>query len=125
MRLEDVATSPHFTEHAEPADPERLRPDPETAARLVGRSPRELAELVENPAAPLAERLAAGGVLAVVGDPRITPVPAVCAVPGGTVEIGLAEDEVEETVRRWAHVGVVREWIEKETPVHHVTLDDY
>ncbi|SMF32131.1 SUMF1/EgtB/PvdO family nonheme iron enzyme [Streptomyces sp. Amel2xC10] len=125
MRLEDVAGSPHFQEHAEPADPLRFRPGPEAAARLAGAGPRELAALVEDGSAALPDRLAAGGVLALLGDPRITAVPAVCAVPGGTVEIGLPEEDVPSVVGRWAHVGVEREWIEKETPVHRTELADY
>ncbi|MFE9973177.1 formylglycine-generating enzyme family protein [Streptomyces hirsutus] len=125
MRLEDVAASPHFQEYAEPADPRRLRPTAEAAARLAAAGPKELASLVEDGSAPLPDRLAAGGILALLGDPRITAVPAVCAVPGGTVEIGLPEREVADAVGRWTHVGVEREWIEKEAPAHRVDLADY
>ncbi|MFS8198522.1 formylglycine-generating enzyme family protein [Streptomyces sp. CWNU-52B] len=131
MRLEDVAGSPHFQEHAEPADPRRLRPSAEDTARLTGAGPRELASLVEDGSVPLPVRLAAGGILALLGDPRLTPLPAadavpsVCAVPGGTVEIGLPERDVSAVVGRWAHVGVEREWIEKETPAHRVDLADH
>ncbi|MEW2104237.1 formylglycine-generating enzyme family protein [Streptomyces cellulosae] len=125
MRLEDVAASPHFRERAEPADPRRFRPAPEAAARLTGAGRHELAALVENPAAPLADRLAAGGILALTGDPRLTVVPPVCAVPGGVVEIGLPGREVTDTVARWAHVGVERDWVEKETPEHRVELADF
>ncbi|WSB57672.1 formylglycine-generating enzyme family protein [Streptomyces cellulosae] len=125
MRLEDVAASPHFRERAEPADPRRFRPAPEAAARLTGAGRHELAALVENPAAPLADRLAAGCILALTGDPRLTAVPPVCAVPGGAVEIGLPGREVTDTVARWAHVGVERDWVEKETPEHRVELADF
>lgn len=122
MRLEDVAGSPHFQECAEPADPARLPP---AARALAGLGPSELAALVEDVAAPLPDRLAAGGVLALLGDPRLTRVPAVCAVPGGTVAIGLRDDEVAGVVERWARAGVERSWIEKETPVHQVVLADH
>ncbi|WP_225994332.1 formylglycine-generating enzyme family protein [Streptomyces sp. SS1-1] len=125
LRLEDVAGSPHFREQAEPADPRRFRPTPEAAARLAAAGPSELAAVVEDPESPLADRLAAGGILALTGDPRLTAVPPTCAVPGGTVEIGLPEEELTATVGRWAHVGVERDWIEKETPAHQVELADY
>ncbi|MEU0440276.1 SUMF1/EgtB/PvdO family nonheme iron enzyme [Streptomyces sp. NPDC006186] len=125
MRLEDVAASPHFREYAEPADPLWFRPSARSAARLLGAGPRELAAVVEDASAALPDRLAAGGMLALIGDPRLTAVPSVCAVPGGTVEIGLSEREVAEVAARWAHVGVEAEWIEKETPVHRVELADY
>ena len=112
--------TPHFREHAALTDVASMRARPlgdvDTAA---------LASLVEDPSAPLADRLAAGGVLALTGDPRIGAVPAVCAVPGAEVEIGLSPGRVDEVVAAWSHVGVQRSWIEKETPRHLVTLGDY
>ncbi|MFE7032842.1 formylglycine-generating enzyme family protein [Streptomyces sp. NPDC057621] len=125
MRLQDVADSPHFQEHAPLTTPARLRPAESAAAELRAADPADLAALVENPSTPLADRLAAGGILALTGDPRITPVPAVCAVPGDTVEIGTPQDVVSAVVLRWSHVGLVRDWIDKESPAHHVDLADY
>ncbi|MDL2079816.1 SUMF1/EgtB/PvdO family nonheme iron enzyme [Streptomyces sp. GXMU-J15] len=125
MRLEDVAASPHFKEHAGLADPARFEIPADAAARTATPDPGQLAALVEDITAPLPERLAAGGILALIGDPRITDIPAVCEVPGGTVEIGLPESEIDAVVGRWAHVGVEREWIQKEVPAHQVHLDPY
>ncbi|MBT2480129.1 formylglycine-generating enzyme family protein [Streptomyces sp. ISL-94] len=123
MKLADVADSPHFREHAALARTADVRASAPAARRLAALGPAALAALVEDPAAPLAERLAAGGILALTGDPRIDTLrPAVCAVPGGTVEIGLAPERVGATVEAWEHVGVVRSWIDKETPAHTVRL---
>jgi formylglycine-generating enzyme required for sulfatase activity len=112
---------PHFRLHAGLADPATLPPSPAGFPR----SPAELARLVEDPAARLADRLAAGGMLALVGDPRIAAVPRVCAVPGGEVTIGLDAGAVDDVAARWRHVGVEASWIVKETPEHVVRLARY
>ncbi|BAJ31687.1 MULTISPECIES: SUMF1/EgtB/PvdO family nonheme iron enzyme [Kitasatospora] len=118
MRLDEIADSPHFTEHADlaPARTGALPADP---------TPERLAAAVEDPRLPLADRLAAGAVLALVGDPRIGPAPAARFVPGATVTIGLPADEVGHVTRAWEHVGVEDSWIAKETPEHTVELADY
>jgi formylglycine-generating enzyme required for sulfatase activity len=124
MSLHPVAPSPHFTEHADLADPLALRPAAHAVGRLAA-APQELAALVEDPAAPLGDRLTAGGILALIGDPRIGPTPTTCAVTGGTVPIGLPPGSVAAVVAAWAHRGVESAWIDKETPVHEVDLADY
>ncbi|CAL9412511.1 formylglycine-generating enzyme family protein [Streptomyces sp. NPDC057838] len=126
MKLEDVAHSPHFQEHAALARPGDVRPSRQEAEELAALSPRRLAARVEDPRVPMAQRLAAGGVLALLGDPRIdVDRPATCPVPGGSVEIGLDPGAVDAVVADWAHVGVERSWIDKETPVHTVVLRDF
>lgn len=126
MKLSDVADSPHFREHAALASASVVRPTPEAAQALAALGPDGLAARVEDPAVPLPERLVAGGILALTGDPRIDALaPTVCAVPGGRVEIGLRPEAVEAVVADWADVGVVRSWIDKETPAHTVELEDF
>ncbi|MFF2142919.1 formylglycine-generating enzyme family protein [Kitasatospora sp. NPDC058190] len=125
MKLENVPHSPHFREHAALAAPEATALG-EPGAGPLGALPRaELATLVEKPQATLAERLAAGGILSVLGDPRITASPATCFVAGGMVEIGLPTTEVEQVVAAWEHVGVETSWIMKETPVFTTRLDAF
>ncbi|MEU1624756.1 SUMF1/EgtB/PvdO family nonheme iron enzyme [Streptomyces sp. NPDC020096] len=123
MELAEVAASPHFKEYAALAEPGRV--PPVAAGSLHQPDPAGLARLVEDAGVPLADRLAAGTVLAVLGDPRITPAPATSFVSGGTVELGLDPAAVARTTAAWAHVGVVESWIEKETPSHSVCLDDF
>lgn len=73
-----------------------------------------------------AHRLAAGRLLALLGDPRIDPAnPALCDIAGGTVAIGLDPSQVAAVVERWAPVGVIAGWIAKECPRHHVALRPY
>jgi formylglycine-generating enzyme required for sulfatase activity len=93
---------------------------------LCGTAPTRLATLVEDPVAPLAQRLAAGSLLALIGDPRLDPLaPAMVAVPGGTWRIGLHETAVAEIGRRFAPIGVRADWIAKEVPQHAVTLKGF
>jgi formylglycine-generating enzyme required for sulfatase activity len=105
----------HFAEQAALAE--------ELRSSLV--PPPALAALVENPAAARADRLAAGAILGLLGDPRLDDTPPVCVVPGGTVEIGLAAAHLDAVAAAWAHVGVERDWIAKETPAHTVELADF
>ncbi|MFK0218078.1 formylglycine-generating enzyme family protein [Streptomyces vinaceus] len=125
LSLEDLADSPHFKEHAGLADPGRLHP-----ARLPGTTPDQLAAAVEDPQLPTAERLAAGHLLGLLGDPRIpSPAsgagPATRHVPGGRIRIGLPADEAGYVTNAWAHVGVEESWILKECPEHTVELADF
>ncbi|MCM1942068.1 formylglycine-generating enzyme family protein [Streptomyces sp. G3] len=124
MNLDDITRSPHFQEHADLADPARVHRAP-GPGQPVSADRLRLAAAVEDPSLPLAERLAAGGMLGLLGDPRLTPVPVTCFVPGATVPVGLPADEVEYVVRHWADKGVEESWIVKETPEHPVRLDDF
>lgn len=125
MNLEDVARSPHFKEQADLADPDRVHSYQRPRVRPDSADTLRLAAAVEDPTLPLAARLAAGSMLAVLGDPRITPVPATCFVPGATVPIGLPADEVGYVTRAWADKGVEESWIVKETPEHPVEIADF
>jgi formylglycine-generating enzyme required for sulfatase activity len=102
-----------------------LRPSRAAARRLAAADSAQLARWVEDPREELAVRLAAGGVLGLLGDPRLGPAPATCFVPGGEVEIGLDGSAVDAVVSAWRHVGVLRSWIEKETPAYRTRLDDF
>lgn len=90
-----------------------------------GPEPASLARLAQDPRAPLAARLAAGTMLAVTGDPRLTDDPELLPVPGGTVEIGLPLDQVAAVAATWRNVGVEEDWIRKEAPAHVVTFDGF
>lgn len=125
IRLQDVAASPHFTEHAPLAEATLWHLIADAAGDLTATTPTALAAVVEDRAVPLGIRLAAGALLALIGDPRIGPVPAMCAVPGATVPIGLPAGQVAAVAAEWAHVGVQPDWIDKETPAHPVVLADY
>jgi toxoflavin biosynthesis protein ToxD len=96
------------------------------SAELPGRlDAQRLAGLVEDPSASLPLRLAAGGALAVIGDPRLTAVPELVRVVGGRLMLGTNPGDVDRITERWRHVGVHRSWIEKETPAHPVSVADF
>ena len=85
-----------------------------------------LLAVITDPACPLANRIAAGNLLALAGDPRIDPlVPDMLRIPGGEVEIGLPTDAIDAATAANAHLGIDRAWIAKEAPRHTVTLAPY
>jgi formylglycine-generating enzyme required for sulfatase activity len=101
-------------------DHDRLRV---LVGRLAGEDPGELARRVEDPAADRDVRLAAGTLLALVGDPRVVPLdPAMDDVPAARVRLGLPDDQVDAVTDAWRHVGVIRDWIAKEAPAYEVDL---
>jgi toxoflavin biosynthesis protein ToxD len=83
----------------------------------TGRSARDLAAVIENPARPLEERVGCASLVTLQGDPRINVFdpPMVC-VPGGNAMLGLDEQRVDSLFRKYEKYGVHRKWIEKECP---------
>lgn len=117
-----TAASAHFDEAAPLTAVEQ--PLRRAAAQHV-RDASSLLQVVESPGVSLEERIVAGQLLGMAGDPRTPDVPLLTAVPGGVVRIGLPEERVDDVTQRWAEVGVERDWIEKEAPEHEVMLADY
>ncbi len=98
----------------------------ETWRRLAGLDRAELCAIVEDRASCLADRYAAGNLLALLGDPRIDPTsPRMLDIPGGEVEIGLDQAEVDAVMERFSGLGLDRKWILKECPSHRVLLGNY
>lgn len=95
-------------------------------ASILGKSLAELTNIVENQHIPLNIRLAAGNLLAMVGDPRInTYNPEMVDIPGGDIYIGLEPEKVEYVFQMYRDLGIERTWIEKEVPRHQVFLRPY
>ena len=86
----------------------------------------ELVRKVGDAGDGLASRLAAGNLLALLGDPRLDAYdPPMCDVPAAEVQVGLDWGEVNSLLRRYNSLGVAREWLEKECPRHSVKLEAY
>ncbi|MET8772505.1 SUMF1/EgtB/PvdO family nonheme iron enzyme [Streptomyces sp. NPDC004658] len=101
-------------------DQDRLR---QLTRSLAGKDPQELAARVADPEAYWLLRLAAGQLLALLGDPRIDPAaPAMEDVPAARVRLGLAADRVDAVAAAWRHVGVTRAWIAKEAPEYDADI---
>lgn len=92
------------------------------SADLVARALRVLADQ----SIALGARIAAGTLLATVGDPRLDPLdPPMIDIPGGSARLGTDPSEVSSVVERWAAVGVRTDWILKECPAHVVKVDPF
>ena len=82
-----------------------------------------LLALCQNANLPLIERLVAGNLLGVLGDPRLnTYDPPMIAIEGGKVWIGLPPEEIEDVMACYHGLGLDRSWIAKESPRHSVAL---
>jgi formylglycine-generating enzyme required for sulfatase activity len=99
---------------------ERLKRLSEHERSVVG---GEMLEAIADPKRPIRERISAGNVLGLLGDPRIDPLrPRTCPVPLGPFWMGLDEAEVSTVARRY---GIPEAWVRKSTPRHRVELDAY
>ena len=87
---------------------------------------RLLGQMVEDARCSLEQRVSAGSLLALAGDPRIRPLdPPMVEVAGGEVAIGLDAQAVDQVLAQFAGLGIDRAWIEKEVPRHRVRLRPY
>jgi formylglycine-generating enzyme required for sulfatase activity len=119
-------------------DRERLGlPDHYVADRIAGQikqyyqelrshNTESLLDIIQHKHSELAERVAAGNLLALIGDPRITTLnPTMVNISGSQVTIGLKLEAVADVLVRFSKLGLNESWIHKECPEHSVKLLDY
>jgi formylglycine-generating enzyme required for sulfatase activity len=95
-------------------------------ARCRTASTEQLLSTLNTSESTLADRLACGNLLALAGDPRIrTLEPEMHDIPGGSVDIGLPRDAVDQVMHEFSGLGLNRIWIDKETPRHRVQLQNF
>lgn len=107
--------------------PDRLSDASASAyARLMQLDVDALLGRLEYSGAPLDERIAAGNILALLGDPRIdTFHPAMIVIEPAEAFIGLDEEALDGVVAEFADLGLDRQWLAKECPRHRVALGRY
>lgn len=96
----------------------------QTRARVLARrTVSQLINIAESPIEPWLDRMAAGTLLGVIGDPRIrTLAPKMLVIKGGQSFIGTAANKIEQITQAWRHRNVQASWIEKEVPQHEVFI---
>jgi formylglycine-generating enzyme required for sulfatase activity len=98
----------------------------ESTQRLYGQSCERLLEIASSSSYELADRIAAGNYLALLGDPRInTFSPAMVAIQGGSVQLGLSRNDIEAVMHDFQGLGLNRSWIEKECPQYQAEITPY
>lgn len=112
----------HISDRAAMGLPEDyVSPRGEDLAELVepmrGATVDELLRHAENPDDPVEQRLAAGLMLGLLGDPRCPDLdPVMVDVPAGTATLGLDPERVAPLFQRYRRYGVKENWFEKECP---------
>jgi formylglycine-generating enzyme required for sulfatase activity len=95
-------------------------------ARLRSLSIDKLVEVIQSTEVLLVDRIVAGNLLAVLGDPRISDYSYhMIDVPGGLVSIGLDRTDVEKVLKDFDGLGLQSKWIDKECPRHEVHLNNF
>jgi len=95
-------------------------------ARLQHDSPQLLLSTLKSGQCTLVERIAAGNLLALGGDPRLNvDQPDMIHIPAGATEIGLSSKAVDQVLAQYGGLGLKRAWIEKECPAHTVRLEAF
>jgi formylglycine-generating enzyme required for sulfatase activity len=95
-------------------------------ARFRCASRQELADIVEGDGRSLKERLAAGILLSVLGDIRISVFdPTMIDIPASKVRIGLEPGDIDAVAAGYQHLGIKRIWIEKECPCFDVDIEKF
>lgn len=77
-----------------------------------------LIERLSRPNLPLETRIAAGTMLGLLGDPRVTDPPQMIDVPAGVAWVGTELEDVDDLHSESTRYGVQRSWITKECPRH-------
>jgi hypothetical protein len=83
----------------------------------------QLLMIISNPQLSPRERYVAGTLLALVGDPRInTFSPEMVTLPTAKLVLGLSPEELDMIMLKYGDTGILREWIEKETPEYMLSI---
>jgi toxoflavin biosynthesis protein ToxD len=96
---------------------------------LSEKKAEELARAVENPNLEFSDRLTCAKNLAKIGDLRVrTLEPVMIDIPGGILNMGSTENEIEHSLDEFSHLFnefepyEVKEWFMKEFPKHAVNI---
>jgi len=115
-----VSAHPELLSNHMPRIADRIKRIAEPERREIE---RDMLEVMGDAGRPLLERISAGNVLGLLGDPRIDPLrPDMCPVPRGSFWMGLDEADVPSVASRY---GIPEAWARKSTPRHSVELDAY
>ncbi|NUF16906.1 formylglycine-generating enzyme family protein [Acinetobacter lactucae] len=93
---------------------------------LMSAKPQQLINAIDDKSSTTFVRLAAGRLLALIGDPRIVPLnPIMIEIKGGKVTLGLDSENILNEYKKLKKLGVVPLWIQKECPKYIVKLESF
>lgn len=86
----------------------------------------QLCRTVENPTVALRQRISAGALLALTGDPRIAPfAPPMIHFSKRKMVLGTAIGALDGLMKEYGKLSLKREWLEKETPEYIVEVKEF
>lgn len=98
----------------------------EAQQKWYGQSKEKLLGLMELKTATLADRIAAGNLLAILGDPRIDVYsPPMVAISPSPTWLGTPSEKIDDVLKDFNGLGLQRGWIEKESPAYAVALNPF
>lgn len=86
---------------------------------LAKKSEAELTDIFQND--KLENRFLAGLMIALRGEKRFRK-PNMLFVPKGNFLMGSSEEKIERAYKKFSHLGILRSWLEKETPEHIISI---
>ncbi|QIH33417.1 SUMF1/EgtB/PvdO family nonheme iron enzyme [Sphingobacterium sp. DR205] len=90
---------------------------------LTSLSKMELVNLIENSEVAFIKRYFAGNILALTGDPRISTYdPIMNYIPSWEGKLGLNSSKIAEVVEEYKSLGVLENWIAKESPEYSIKI---
>jgi formylglycine-generating enzyme required for sulfatase activity len=93
---------------------------------LIDYTPEKLAVIAENEDVEFSKRYAAGNLLNIKGDPRILATePKMIDIPAWDGMLGLKETDIDTVVSEYEALGILRNWIEKESPQYKVSIESF
>lgn len=95
--------------------------------QLKNKSPGELVHIIEYVKSDLKMRYVAGTILSLIGDPRIkTWSPNMILIQGTkTFTVGISVERAKMIARDLDYLGVLEEWVLKETPEFQTEIKDF
>ena len=94
-------------------------------SRMWGKSTAELRDIAQSQRSHVLERLCAANALNFSDARRADELPEFLDIPAGSFWQGTDETAVTAIWKKYSHLGVERNWIEKETPKHEVKISRF
>jgi len=95
------------------------------AINFRGFNEKRLIEIIKSSSSHYCERIVACDIMSLLHLNRIEKIPTFNKITGGKTTIGTPSSEVDKIYNKYKSIGVKRNWIEKEIPLHNTYVEDF